>query len=140
MCPMHVSKTGVVEPKPVNIWNKEERHLSNGLHLLINSFNIEDSTFINMLMTIKEAWVFLEKKYSRCTSYISISYFEKIENVTTEWSIFMASYSEDVPSSYSYWTDTSESEQFYLQDSYDQLVCNNLKFKTVMTKIHSNIV
>lgn len=140
MCPMHVSKTGVVEPKPVNIWNKEERHLSNGLHLLINSFNIEDSTFINMLMTIKEAWVFLEKKYSRCTSYISISYFEKIENVTTEWSIFMASYSKDVPSSYSYWTNTSESEQFYLQDSYDQLVCNNLKFKTVMTKIHSNIV
>lgn len=65
--PMHISKTIVIESKPINVWSKEELHLCNsncqGLHLLINSVTSKDSYIMNNFINVKGTWEFLEKNY-----------------------------------------------------------------------------
>lgn len=56
---MYISKTSIVESKPIFDWNNEELHLSNlncqGLQLLINFFIAKDSSLLSKFSMSKEA-------------------------------------------------------------------------------------
>lgn len=65
--------------------------------------------------------------------------FENIGVGTSGCSTFMASHSKIVSSQTSYWTNVVDDDYFSLQESYDQLVHENLKLKKNMIKINKKI-
>lgn len=111
--PMHISKIFDIEPKLINVWNKEKLHLSNlnyqGLYLFIDSNTGENYSLISNFTNIKESWDFLEKKYDRCSHQMSVLTLQKTI-------AFMASHSKTAHSSFSYWTNIGENNKFSLQE------------------------
>lgn len=140
---MHGTKTSFVEPKCVVAWNQEELHMSNlnfqGLYILISSAITEDSALISMFTTSNKVWDLLINKYGGSSSQTIGSTSKMVVFTTLDCSNFRDSLSKIIYSTSFYQTDVGDKNTFSLQDSYDQLLYENLKLKNVMTKIGYNL-